>query len=394
MLYILKIYIQRRCHASKSNHIMPTATKTQTGSPNSSQPTSNQPPKLTFNTLTIAEALIRPKTEFLVQNYIAENSINFIVGAPGSAKTFFALDLAIEMMRPTLGTMADEWAILKPLNVLFMTDEGIDEIASNDGRLISLLDHKGLYDKSANTIHACTDNLLLITDMLNLFQDVDIKKQRYRDFLTQFLAFQPDVIFIDTYANAVIGSEENSNKEVNKIGMHMRQLKGDLSCALFLLHHTAKGMAVSKGNPYIGRGAGSLGGFSDCIIGLASDPDNEDCSFMHHCKAKHGRLQPSRIMTRVSSPDYYYPYLTYEPYSNKTQTQVQQKRNDITDALAQYGEMDAGKLSQATGIPRSSIDRRLNDLVKDGKIKRFKQDATKPVGRGNPFIYDNIQSWP
>lgn len=353
--------------------------------------TGQSPPAFKF--LTVREALNRPKSKFLVQDYIAENSINFIVGPPGSAKTFFALDLAIEMIKPNLGLMAETWSILKPLKVMYMTNEGLDEIASNDGRLASLLAHKSLYDGTIDQLtHNCTDNLLIIEDMLNLFQDIG--RSQYAKFLTQFLAFQPDVIFIDTYANAVVGSEENSNKEVNKIGENMRQLKNDMSCALILLHHTAKGIQVSKGQPYVGRGAGSLGGFSDCIIGLLPDTDDEDCSIIHHCKAKHGRLQPSKLMNRVKNPNYYYPFLEYDTYSTKVQQQAQQKQDEIIEALTQFGAMSITKLVDATGIQRTSIVRRCNDLVKNGLLKKELEDNTRKPSKNNAFIFDIIPQWP
>jgi len=307
---------------------MPTTSKT-TGMKAS---TNSSIPQQPFSTLTVRQALSRPKSKFLVQDYIAENSINFIVGPPGSGKSFFALDLALELIRPTLGLMAEEWPILKPCNVLYMTDEGIAEIASDDGRLISLLAHKGLYNKPTDTLHHTTDNLMIVEDMLNLFIDINDnlnQNQRYLDFLAQFLAFRPDVIFVDTYANSVIGADENDNKAANIIGENMRILKGIMNCALILNHHTAKGIVVSKGNPYVGRGAGSLGGFSDTIIGIMPDSKNEDCSIIHHCKAKHSRLQPSRIMTRESNSGYYYPFLTYKPYSDKVEQQIQKKDNSI-----------------------------------------------------------------
>ncbi len=359
---------------------------------NTSQPGASQPVKPAFECLTVRQALDKPKPKFLVQDYVTEGSINFIVGPPGSGKSFFALDLACEMIKPNLGLMSDSWPILRQLRVMYMSDEGITEICSKDGRLVSLLAHKQLYDQSSNILHPPTDNLLIIPDMLNLF--LDVGRVRYQEFLIQFSAFRPDVILVDTYANCVVGSEENSNKEVNRIGQNLRKLKSDMNCALILLHHTAKGINISKGSPYVGRGAGSLGGFSDCIIGLQPDKDDEDTTLVHCCKNKHGRLQPSVTLTRMSHQGFYYPYLSYEPYSSKVKRQVQQKQDEIVEALTLYGAMNTSNLVQSVSLSKSSTDRRLKELIKDGLVKQFLQDDTKPVSRNNPFMYDVIKAVP
>jgi hypothetical protein len=213
-----------------------------------------------FNTKTAKEVLQEPAIEWAVQDLFQSHAVNAIYGWSGVGKSFIALDMA--------AAVADgvEWFGYKTLKmpVLYVAIEGGN----------ALNQRLGAFEKGNG--HEYPENVEFYRGRFKL-TDVEL--------ITDFILARKQsgwtggMIIIDTFAKAIVGSDENSATDMGKAVEALELLKEQLNACVVIVHHSTKpdpktGIAGSM------RGSGSLQAGIEGVFEVAklaiTDPDNED----------------------------------------------------------------------------------------------------------------------
>jgi hypothetical protein len=197
--------------------------------------------KSTFNILSRKELNNQPPSSWLVKDLIHDNSCATIYGPPGSGKTFLALDLAASIASGKTSWFGRK---LKPCSVVYIALEGGSGIKK---RLVAW---DQVNAKNAGLFYTVLDPLDL-RDTVGVKNLIEAIKQA---------SLTGSAIFIDTFAQATPGSDENSSSDMGKAISACQLLSRELGCTLILVHHSGKD--ASKGL----RGHSSMAGAIDTII--------------------------------------------------------------------------------------------------------------------------------
>lgn len=202
----------------------------------------SEPPasaSLRFSFLQSAIFADRPLPCWAVDGVLAEQSeLVQIVGAPGTGKSFFALDLAMHL------ASGSQWRgrRVKPATVAYIAAEGGAGLRKRV---------KGL------GVDLASLPLYLLADSPSLINPADL-----RDLVPRLAELGPGLryVFIDTLARAMDGGDENAATDMGAAIKHCRLLHQVLGVTVVLVHHTGRDQA--KG----GRGHSSLFGALDTEI--------------------------------------------------------------------------------------------------------------------------------
>jgi DNA-binding NarL/FixJ family response regulator len=168
-------------------------------------------------------------------NYpIYKSGLNLIYSAPGSGKSFVAIDIAARV------------SLANPNHIIiYSAGEGIPGL---NPRLRAWEKHHG------HEVH----NLYLWKEALPFS-----KPEAVEAFLNEVADKQPAFIIIDTLARAMVGLNENDTREMGLFIQSVETLMTRLNCGMLFVHHTNKlGMM---------RGSTALEGSMDSIIRLQKE---------------------------------------------------------------------------------------------------------------------------
>lgn len=209
-----------------------------------------------------------PPLSFLVDGLLPRGGAAALYGAPGSGKSFLALDIALSVAsgRPFLGRVVER------APVFYVAAEGL---AGQPARVAAWKRRHG-YDSLVG-VH-------FFTEPVNLLDAGAVGK---------FLAAvrqsgqQPNLIVFDTLARCAVGGDENSAKDMGVLVDNVRRIQRATGACVLLLHHTGK-----QGDSE--RGSTALRGGMDTMLCVKAD---EDGGLSLLCdKQKDGRvIDPIRL---------------------------------------------------------------------------------------------------
>jgi hypothetical protein len=188
------------------------------------------------------------KTEWLVKDYFEENSLCQIFGAPGSGKSFFALDMAycIAAGIPFFGKP------VKKSNVLFIAGEGFSGLKKRS---------KALQDKYGAEV-GCIEFSLQAAEILSIDSCIDVA-DRIKDNPGGFQA-----VFIDTLNRNMGAGDESSTKDMTQFISNIDKYIRSLGCAIYIVHHSGINDADR------GRGSSALYGALSTEIKVSKVKDS------------------------------------------------------------------------------------------------------------------------
>lgn len=201
------------------------------------------PRKPRFKYLTAGEAMRLPPPEWLVRDLLPTKALACIYGAPGSFKSFLALDLAL-----FLATNRSEWFghKAKPCSVLYIAAEGAGGMSK---RIAAWTKANNINLDHANfTLLPEAVNLMTADDPAALLDDVNDLEMKF------------DLIFVDTLARSMGGGDEMLAKDFGAVTDNCTCLAEALSATVVLIHHTGKD--ASRGP----RGSSAIRGNLDTVI--------------------------------------------------------------------------------------------------------------------------------
>lgn len=198
--------------------------------------------------MSMQEVVEMPPVEWLIEDWISEESLNMIYGASGSGKTFLALSMLCAIAH---GRRWYEQGAKRGCCVL-VAGEGVGGLRK---RLIAYhQEHNLPFDAP----------LIVIPQAVNLMQAEDI------DALIETIEIMRGdlpvkMICIDTLARSMSGAEEDKSKEMGVAIQHMDRLRTHFKAAVVPVHHTGKDNDPSR----FGRGSSALIGALDAAIFVA-----------------------------------------------------------------------------------------------------------------------------
>ncbi len=178
--------------------------------------------------------LAQADMEYLVDGLIPSRSISLLVGAPGSAKTFLALDMSCSIA----ANLPWHDRAVKRGPVVFVAAEGQGGL----GRRVAAWKRRhGFEDQHSLGVH-------FLLEPLDLFAEEQVAALGSQ---VRRLPQMPVLIVIDTWAICLAfgGGDENQARDVGRALANLRRLVLDLGATVLLVHH--------EGHAAPGRGRGS-----------------------------------------------------------------------------------------------------------------------------------------
>lgn len=200
-----------------------------------------------FGPLSVMDVLSMPPQEFIVHGLLPKTGLAVWFGAPGSAKTFLAIDLAMSCASGYANWFGRE---IKPLTVVYVAGEGLGGLSN---RL------RAWVDSNCNPDSEITADIHFVAHPPNLFEGEAEK------FVTAISALKPNLIIIDTLARSSVGADENSARDMGKVVSGCDALIQRLNCCVLLIHHA--------GRAGWERGSTALRGASDVMLEVKKHDD-------------------------------------------------------------------------------------------------------------------------
>jgi hypothetical protein len=169
-----------------------------------------------------------PRPDWQIEGIFVAKSLNVVAGAPGTYKSFLALDMgySIARGRPWQGRRVSQG------NVLIIAGESVH---AQIDRLKALeLTHK----------HELASGLDHVPMPVNLSipQEVTALEDAIRERGTDY-----DVIVIDTLAQSTVGADENSNRDMGMVADVLQDLAEEFGMTIIVIHHTTKSTGSFRG---------------------------------------------------------------------------------------------------------------------------------------------------
>ena len=209
------------------------------------RPHGSPEPPCAFEFVSGAELESRPAPTALVHGIIYDGALNCVFGKPGTAKTFFALDVAHCVATGT------PWAgrAVQRGDVVYVSGEG----ASGLGQRIQAW-RESQHVPAVEGVHFILEAVPLM-DHDAIRQFVSAIKERTET---------PRLVVFDTLARCTLGMEENSAKDMGLAIAGADIVRRELGCAVLLIHHTN---ATGERE----RGSTALEGAVDVLMWMQSD---------------------------------------------------------------------------------------------------------------------------
>ena len=186
-----------------------------------------------------------PPVEFLVDGLITDTGFTMMYGAPGTGKSFIAIDIALSVAHG----QAWQGQGVKQGPVLYIAGEGIGGFGK---RWKAWERHHGKVDEP---------DLYLLPTAVNFREPEDIARlvATIEDIDQPF-----SLVIVDTVARAIAGAEENSSTDMGLFVAACDEIKALTGGALLAVHHAGKDS--SRG----ARGSALLGRLTSLMVGKSS----------------------------------------------------------------------------------------------------------------------------
>jgi RecA-family ATPase len=235
--------------------------------------------KPAFRVLNLDDLEQLPEPEWLVEGVIPAGCLTTLYGAPGSAKSFLALDAALCVATGT----KFHGAPVKHGRVVYSLGEGIRGLR---WRIEAWCIAHPTADRAD-----IMSNFVVIPRAVHLLEEYDVSLL----FNTIERQKSVDLLIIDTLARALVGGDENSAGDVGRAIAACDAVRDMTGSATMLVHHTDA--AGTKA-----RGSTALPGASDCMIRMNKDQNQNVISI---------------INTKMKDSEPFKPvYFDLKPYGN------------------------------------------------------------------------------
>ena len=289
-----------------------------------------------------------PAPEPLVDGLLFVNTLAWISGKPGCAKTFAALDLAC-----CTGTgLPWHGHPVRQGPVLYVIAEGAAGLGQRAGAWAAL-------------------NRTAATGVTFLPVPVQIMDGTDAGALALLAAeLKPVLIVVDTQARATVGADENSSKDMGVLVAWLDHLRRACKACVLLVHHTPR-------NAENLRGSTALEGAADTIIAVTKDGPRVTIrnDAQHGGKQKDvpeaGPLALSLVPAGSSA--------ALSSQLGTVTASLTQSQADTLEMVRRLGEASPTRIADASELSKATVTRALLDLTERHLIVK--------TGRGNMVRY-------
>jgi len=274
----------------------------------------------------------------VIGGVINENTLCWMYGAPGSKKSFIALDMASAV------AVGDSWQGYRTTKhkVIYMAAEGMPGMKKR--------------------VRAWEKSYSRECDVLFLPRPVQILSE---DFATlREICVEDGIGFIvfDTQARSTVGIDENSAQEMGTIIAHLDRLRRETSAAILLVHH-------SGWEDKHARGSTAILGAMDTVLKLTKV--DEDNTIIECEKQKDGEPFDAMRLRVVPVDGTDSIIMAHAGFRPDTYEDVVRKTRDLRLAWWAYCEdkwVSASDLDTAGVVSRSTLTRHRFALIRHGLV--------------------------
>ncbi|CAB4760221.1 unannotated protein [freshwater metagenome] len=278
--------------------------------------------------------------DFVVDRWIPAESLVLVYGPSGAGKSSVTIDMALSMLHamPWGGNPIDNAG-----SVVYWAGEGVQGIGQ---RVRAWYDyHKPDDPSSGCDVHWATASL-------------DLSKPEWGAAVAKFSeGLAPSAVFVDTFARATAGIEENSSRDVGLVIYELDRIRKAIKAPVIVVHHSGKD--ASKG----ARGSSAMRAAVDVEIEVTGSENR----VMVRCTKMRDAEPPEPIeFERVSVGESFVlvPAVRSATMTRGTQSALDALRAiDIPDGVANNVWKNA---CVEAGIAESSFFRYRSTLVKHG----------------------------
>jgi hypothetical protein len=179
-----------------------------------------------FKLKTIAEVLLQPPPQWLIQKVVQAQSLTVIFGSSNAGKSFLVLDMALAIARGV------SWfgRKVEPGFVVYLAIEGPQR-----NRIAAYLKY--------HQIVLPPSNFLLVDVPVNLRNrppQLTDAPQLIQTIRAQLGDAPVSAVIIDTLNQALQGGEENSSEDMGAFIANANEFRNALGCAVLVVHHAGK----------------------------------------------------------------------------------------------------------------------------------------------------------
>lgn len=323
-----------------------------------------------FEFLSFDQVLNLKSKQWIVNPMLGPGDMGTLVSLPGDGKTFLGIDLTVKACQGR--KFADYFDIPRPLAVAYAAGEGA----------------AGLRDRfdAAAQAWGVTDlpNLTLIPSTPQLFADPRSRNDTIETFVTEWQTNRPgqrlDLLIVDTWHTATVGSEENSAKDTGIIIDRLRKATRTLGCAILILHHTDK-----NGDRY--RGSSALHGAMDVMMQIKRSATDRALTCV---KLKDGPLWSPRSFSIIAKGPS--AVVVWGGAAQGLTAQAADLRDEVLSLFRDNpGDVfDVTLVKDSLTVPditRQAVQRVLATLAKEKHLDAWREDPTATRGPKAKWLY-------
>lgn len=293
-----------------------------------------------------------PKATWLIKDILPEMGLSVLYGAPGSYKSFVALDWSL--------------IVAQKRTVVYTIYEGLTGYWQ---RIKAWSEHwGGKYDN----LQMCIGDLAVM-DLNQL-----------NEFVEELHKYQPALVVIDTLARAMTGSDENSSRDMGMFVAGCERIRRELSAAVLVVHHSNKG-GIQE------RGSIALRGAADVMIKQTLDDDLivTECDKMKDAEPFAPRYSmPISKQIQIEGMPHDVPVLVDASHVKRDGSRITTNQRKVMEVLnlsifAGHGATASEIAESLPEIHRGSINRTLSRLIESGLVcQPMKRDPYKLTSDG------------
>lgn len=202
-------------------------------------------------------------SSWLIKNVLPKAELGVLYGASGSGKSFKMLSMAMAIV------LGKEWRGHRVTQgrVAYLAAEGASGFKNRV---------KAYSNEFGTDINH--PNLLISKDQVNF-----LEKRDAESFAASLVAYQPDLVIIDTFARVIPGGNENSGEDIGRALAHCQLVHHATNAMVVLVHHSGKD--ASKG----ARGWSGLRAAADWEAEVIRSEDNRAMSITKQKDGEEGQ---------------------------------------------------------------------------------------------------------
>jgi len=340
-------------------------------------------PQLNVASVTLGELMQTrfPPPDWLVRGLIERGKLAAIIGAPKSAKTWFAQEVALSVAAGLpVCEFPDFDGRQRAAKVYLWCVE--DHKPDVQRRLVSLWEGR---DTMPHDLENVKDNLRILAG-----QRIDLMTRE--QFLQAVATIRhdqgrPDLIVMDPFVDLVEFENENDAKQMSMAMERFRIIRDVFQCAVLLVHHAKKKGDGDKGKDVnAARGSNAFMGKLDAWVimdGVEAADDGSSIAADFRVTLKNGRrVPPLRVELRIEdSTEGYARRATWVlerkvTLHKETQATLEAR---ILEHLGKAGMSGQDAIAAALASPRANTRKAIGDLETAGKIVLVRRG---PRGQG------------